>query len=260
MGSLTAPLESATRKRIDTALENLGWACDERSAECNVFTERPKTRQQKAALKGAQPDYVLYGSGTDTPIAVIEAKRSGQSLVDAVKQAIDLYAKPLGVDIVFVADGSFIEAHDVRDGRRLQIDGEDVTTFLSERDVLRFVDQGSAIATPEIIRHTKQELISAFGAANDLLRKEGLREGLERFTEFSNLLFLKLVSEIEEDREVRGEARILEKRYCWDAFKDKPDREMLDYINDTVLPDWSGATITRGTCFRPNWRFKPRKP
>lgn len=236
MGEFTDPLESATRKRIDALLENLGWASDERTADCNVFTERPKTKEQKAALKGAQPDYVLYQSGTDTPIAVIEAKRSGQNLGDALKQAIDLYAKPLNVNIVFVADGSFVEAHDVRDGRRLAIDGEDLTAFLSERNLLRFVDQGSQISTPEIIRHTKQELISVFGAANDLLRKEGLREGLERFTEFSNLLFLKLISEIEEDRGASGEVRILEKRYCWDAFKDKPGQDMLDYINDTVLP------------------------
>lgn len=236
MGEFTNPLESATRKRLDALLENLGWDCDEQSADCNVFTERPKTKAQKAALKAAQPDYVLYERGTDNPIAVIEAKRPGQNLADALKQAINLYAKPLGIDIVFVADGSFVEAHDLRDGRRLTIDGEDVTSLLSERDVLKFVDQGSALTTPEIVRHTKQELISAFGAANDLLRKEGLREGLERFTEFSNLLFLKLISEIEADREANGEQRILERRYCWESFKDKPDHEMLDYINDTVLP------------------------
>ena len=236
MGYLTTPMESATRKRLDALLENLGWNGDEQSADCNIFTERPKTKAQKAALKGAQPDYVLYTTGTDDPIAIIEAKRPGQSLLDALKQAVELYAKPLKVDIVFVADGSFVEAHDLRDGRRLQIDGEDVTALLSERDVLRFLDQGSSVKTPAIVRHTKHELISAFGAANDLLRKEGLREGLERFTEFSNLLFLKLISEIEADREASGEPRILERRYCWDAFKDKPDQEMLDYINDTVLP------------------------
>jgi type I restriction enzyme M protein len=61
-----------------------------------------------------------------------------------------------------------------------------------------------------VVRHTKQELIQVFGEANDLLRKEGLREGVERFTEFSNLLFLKLISEIEEDRAAAGENLILE--------------------------------------------------
>lgn len=236
MGYFTTPLESATRKRLDALLENLGWDCDERSATCNVFTERPKTKLEKKVIGGAKPDYVLYKHDTDEPIAVIEAKRPGQSLSGALAQAEELYAKPLGIHIVFVADGSFIEAHDLRDRRRLSVDGEDITTLLSERDVLRFLDQGSDVVTPEIIRHTKHELINVFGAANDLLRKEGLREGLERFTEFSNLLFLKLISEIEADREANGEARILERRFCWDAFKDKTGQEMMDYINDTVLP------------------------
>ena len=40
MSYLTSPLESATRKRLDALLENLGWDCEERSATCNVFTER----------------------------------------------------------------------------------------------------------------------------------------------------------------------------------------------------------------------------
>ena len=74
---------------------------------------------------------MLYERGTDAPIAVIEAKRPGQSLSSALTQAVDLYATPLGVKIVFVADGSFVEAHDLRDARRLSVDGEDVTTLLS---------------------------------------------------------------------------------------------------------------------------------
>ena len=59
---------------------------------------------------------------------------------------------------------------------------------------------------------------------------------IERFSEFSNLLFLKLISEIENRREEEGRNRSLEARYCWDAFAQKPQEEMLDYINDTVLP------------------------
>ncbi len=78
--------------------------------------------------------------------------------------------------------------------------------------------------------------MSAFAKANDLLRKDGLRAGTERFTEFSSILFLKLVSELELDREDRGEPRRLQARYCWDSFADKPPREMYDYIQDTVLP------------------------
>lgn len=236
MRKLTDPKETATRKRIDAMLNNLKWETEESSPVCNVFTERAKTRDQQKALRNYEPDYILYQSGTDKPIAVIEAKRSGQSLAKALRQAVKQYAKPLKVDIVFVADGAIIESHDCRAGVPLRMDDDLVTTLLSEKQILRHIIEGASIYTPDIIRHTKQELIQVFSEANDLLRKEGLREGIERFTEFSNLLFLKLISEIENDRDNSGEKRILEKKYCWESFYGKPADEMLDYINDTILP------------------------
>jgi type I restriction enzyme M protein len=236
MKHLTDPKESATRKRIDTILQNLKWSCDESSPNCNVFTERAKTSAQTKLLKGFEPDYVLYQSGTDKPIGIIEAKRSGQSLQKALQQAVERYAKPLGINIIFVADGAIVETHDRRSGTNLRQDGDVITTLLTEKQLLRHVEEGADVFTPETVRHTKQDLIKVFSDANDLLRKEGLREGIERFTEFSNLLFLKLISEIEEDREAIGDKRILEKKYCWAAFATKPAEDMLLYINDTILP------------------------
>jgi type I restriction enzyme M protein len=235
MKKLTDPKESATRKRIDAILNNLKWETDESSPSCNVFTERAKTRNQQKALGGFEPDYILYQSGTDKPIAVIEAKRSGQSLTKALDQAVQQYAKPLKVDIVFVADGAIIESYDCRTNVPLRMDDDLVTTLLNEKQILRHIEEGASIYTPDVVQHTKQELIQVFSEANDLLRKEGLREGIERFSEFSNLLFLKLISEIENDRANNGEKRILEKKYCWETFCDKPADEMLDYINDTIL-------------------------
>lgn len=233
---LTDQKESATRKRIDAILNNLKWNTDEASPSCNVFTERAKTRAQQKALGRHEPDYILYQTGTDRPIAIIEAKRSGQSLSKALNQAVQQYARPLGIDIVFVADGAIIESHDCRKNTPLRMDDDLVTTLLNEKQILRHIEEGADIYTPDIVRHTKQELIQVFSEANDLLRKEGLREGVERFSEFSNLLFLKLISEIEDDRAGSGEARILEKKYCWEAFCNKAAGEMLDYINDTILP------------------------
>lgn len=61
-------------------LKLLEWKADEESPECNVFTERTKTEEQKKKLRGKFPDYVLYQSGTENPIAIIEAKRKGQSI------------------------------------------------------------------------------------------------------------------------------------------------------------------------------------
>ena len=138
--------------------------------------------------------------------------------------------------IVFASDGSITETHDIRSGATLRIDGEVVTDLVSERVLLRFIAEGSDVSTPSDVSLSKQQLIQAFADANDLLRNEGLREGIERFTEFSNLLFLKLISEIEDEREQRGEPRILERRYCWDQFCHRNAEDMLDYINDTILP------------------------
>lgn len=236
MKHYTSEKETSTRKNIDASLTNLGWIIDERSSSCNVYTERAKTVEQNKKLNGKEPDYLLYKSETDDPIGVIEAKKPGQNLKDALKQAISDYANPLGIHIIFVTDGSIIESFDIRNNENLRIDGELVTDFLPEVKVLCFIEEGSQIFSPTKIVHTKKELINIFKDANDLLRKEGIREGIERFTEFSNLLFLKLISEIEEDREKNGEERILKKEYCWEHFYNMGAKDMFNYINDTILP------------------------
>jgi type I restriction enzyme M protein len=236
----TSPLESATRKLIDEILKNLNWKTDEFGKECNVFTERVRTSEERQKIKnkfsnGKFPDYVLYSSDNFEPIAVIEAKRPGQNLQKALDQAKD-YADCLGIKIIFAVDGSIIEARDTTKNTRLKSDGLLITELISEKLLLRFIEEGAEIVSPQNITHTKNELIEIFSFANDLLRQEGMREGVERFTEFSNLLFLKLVDEIEEDRDKKGEKRRLEKRYCWSSFNKKPAKELMDYINDTVLP------------------------
>lgn len=231
-------------------LSNLGWECDEDKKACNVFTERPKTTAQKKALKGKEPDYVLYESGTDRAIAIIEAKRPGETLDAAIKKASEEYAEPLDVNIIFAADGGIVESFDRRSGSSLYLDEEPITDLLPESLLLRFANDGPTLATPPKNIQTKQELIRIFAQANDLLRKEGLREGLERFSEFSNLLFLKLISEIEDEREAKGEKRRLEKKYCWASFAKKPGDEMLDYLNDTVLPRLVGKYNHSGDVFQ----------
>jgi len=77
----------------------------------------------------------------------------------------------------------------------------DIGELINENKLLRFIKEGTEIFSPQEVIHTKNELIEIFSYANDLLRQEGMREGVERFTEFSNLLFLKLIDEIETDRE-----------------------------------------------------------
>ena len=232
---LTKPLESSTRIKINNWLTNLGWNIDESSRECNCYTERARTVEENKKFKGNKPDYVLY-SVEMNPIAIIEAKRPGKDLKKTLKEAIQKYATPLGVKIVFITDGLFIQAYHVTDQDYLYYNSEIVTEFLSEKRVKLFIEGGSKIFSERAVVHSKVELIKIFQEANDILRKDGLSEGKERFTEFSNLLFLKLISDIEKQREERGEKRRLEELYCWDTYKDKKAKELQKYINEIVLP------------------------
>lgn len=236
MPNLTKSLETATRKKIDLIINNLGWNTDEDSSDCNVFTERAKTKEQNKRLKGKAPDYVLYRSKSDEPIAIIEAKKKGQNIEQALNQAIEKYAKPLGVKIVFAIDGSFIKTWHISDNKELSIEGDIVHELLSENRILQFIRDGADIEYSKEIKYTREELIKIFSWANEQLRKEGLR-GLDRFIEFANVLFIKLISEIEENKEIKGtEERILAKKYCWSSFSNLDEDRMMEYINGTVLP------------------------
>lgn len=73
-------------------LDNLEWHTDELSKDCDVTTERVKTEEHNKKLKKISgfkkpPDYVLYKTNSNEPIAIIEAKRKGQNVDDALKQA-----------------------------------------------------------------------------------------------------------------------------------------------------------------------------
>jgi type I restriction enzyme M protein len=233
---LTSPLESATRIKINNWLANLGWNLDENNPKCNCFTERARTVEENQKFKGQKPDYVLYSSETLKPIAIIEAKRTGVSLEKALEQGITKYAKPLNVKIVFVTDGLFIQVYHLEDKDFLYYNSELVTEFLPEKRLQLFIEGGSKLFSEKKVTHSKVELIKIFEEANDILRKDGLSEGRERFTEFSNLLFLKLISDIEKHREEIGESRKLERMYCWGEYKDKFANELYEYINKIVLP------------------------
>jgi type I restriction enzyme M protein len=236
-GVLTLPLESATRKKIDSLLDSFGWNTDEDSPGCNVFTERAKTIEQTSKFNGYFPDYILYKTGTDIPIAVIEAKRKGQSLDSAIKKSIEKYALPLEIPIVFATDGVLFKTFHIKHNKELKIDGQTVIEFFPEKKVLRFISEGSDISEASLkVKQTREELLKIFKWTNDLLRKEGLREGIERFTEFANIIFLKLISELEEDRINNNEPRLLDAKYCWNSFADLDGTRMLEYINGVILP------------------------
>ena len=82
---------------------------------------------------------------------------------------------------------------------------------------------------------SRADLIHVFAKVNTILREEGIQKGIERFTEFANILFLKVLSELEDLKEESGEASSIDPAYRWGFFRDKKGTELMRYISDTVL-------------------------
>lgn len=253
------PLEAHTRTQIDLRLKNLGWILDRRDTRCNVYLEQAKTETQNKILKGKKPDYVLYEIGTDIPIAVIEAKRPGQDLDKAMEQAIELYAKPLQIPLSFAFNETFVLARHVMQSRPLKIDGEELQDFVDQSTALRFIAEGAeTLSAPRGINFTREELLAIFKKVNNILRKEGLRDGYERFSAFSEILFLKLIDESEKLREHKGEPRRFDNRFLWGAFVRRFHNDhqgLLDFISGSV---WSRLQKEYGDIF--DSPFSIKKP
>jgi len=99
---LRPPLETHTRTQINLRLKNLGWNLNEKDPKCTVTQEQAKTDKLNDLFQGKKPDYVLYDTDGKNPIGIIEAKRPGEDLNKAMRQAIDLYGKPLDVPLAFL--------------------------------------------------------------------------------------------------------------------------------------------------------------
>ncbi|MBI5456853.1 N-6 DNA methylase [Candidatus Kaiserbacteria bacterium] len=253
------PLEVNTRTQINTRLQNLGWIVNHRDSKCNVYQEQAKTTEQNSKFLGGRPDYVLYESGTDRPIAVIEAKKPGEDLDKALEQAVERYAKPIQAPLAFAFNDTFVTAHHVLQGRSLKIDGEELQDFIDQLTALRFVNEGAEIlSAPKGINFTRDELVDIFKRVNKLLRKEGLRDGYERFSAFAEILFLKLIDEFERLSVHKGDEQRFEERYLWGNFVHRfknDDKALLDFIGDSV---WSKLRNEYGDIF--DTPFSVKKP
>src|SRR3954451_13028982 len=229
------PLEAHTRSQIDIRLHNLGWIFDEKSPDCNVFQEHAKTNEQDRKFAGGKPDYVLYESGTDVPLAVIEAKKPGLDLDGALTQG-ERYARAINAPLVFAFNDTFVIAKHLEQGRPLKIDGEELQDFTDQLTSLRFIHEGAEIlSAPKGVNFSREELLDIFKTTNKKLRKEGLRDGYERFSAFSEILFLKLVDESEKLNEHSGQGRKIDKRFCWSDFTKKyTGQALFDFVSDSV--------------------------
>lgn len=229
------PLEAHTRSQINVRLQNLGWVLNEKKLNCNVFQEHAKTTDQNNKFKGGRPDYVLYDSDSDFPIGIIEAKKPGISLEGAIIQG-EKYARAIEAPIVFAFNDTFVTAKHIKQGRPLKIDGAELQDFVDQITSLRFINEGAEIlSAPKGVNFSREELIDIFKKTNKKLRKEGLRDGYERFSAFTEILFLKLVDESEKLNEHSGKERAIDRRFCWSDFTKKYSGQALfDFVSDSV--------------------------
>ena len=233
MNTFTIPVEANTRVLINKSLENLGWILDVKNAKRNVFLAQTKTKQELKLLDGERPDYVLYVKderGEDKAIMVIEAKRPGKRIDTALEQGIR-YAKALDAPIVFATDGLFCKSYHTKFDRTPILNGEELDEFLRETLAIKYLATWEVNTVSEKVRVDRKALINIFDEANNMLRGDGLRAGIERFGEFANILFLKLISENERIKNESGKKTAFDDSCHWDIIKQIPKSGRLDYIN-----------------------------
>ena len=225
------PLEAETRLLIDRNLENLGWKF--KGKEKNVYVEQPRTDEEKKKLGGKRPDYVLYSKDSDKPLIIIEAKKPGSRIDAALEQGIN-YARKLEAPLVFATDGVFCKAFHTGANRTPILNGEEIDEFIREALALRYLTSYEVNTVSPKVQYDRKELIRVFDEANNMLRGEGLRAGIERFGEFANILFLKLISESEQIKRESGIDTKFDIDCSWDSIKQIPSSTRIEYINKTV--------------------------
>lgn len=190
---------------VDNQLSRLGWIDSPESDERNVWKQQAKTNDQNDLLKRRRPDYVLYRSGTDQIIGIIEVRKPSakkENIEAALKQGIE-YAKFLECPIVFATDGYYLKSHFVSYSESLQTDGMEIETLLTPEGLLEYIEKDNArlVSSGDVIR-SKDDLVNRFKKAENVLKADsaGLGKGMDRFSEFANLIFLKLKLE-ESDKE-----------------------------------------------------------
>ncbi|MCD8106687.1 MAG: N-6 DNA methylase [Oscillospiraceae bacterium] len=231
MSNSIMPLEADTRVLIDNSLTNLGWKLT--GVDRNVYFEQTRTDAEKKKLGGKRPDYVLYSKDSDKPLIVIEAKKKGSRIDLALEQGIN-YARAIEAPLVFATDGVFCKSYHTIANRPPILNGEEVDEFIRESLALRYLTSYEVNTVSSKVQYDRKELIRIFDEANNMLRGEGLRAGIERFGEFANILFLKLVSESEQIKQESGIKTEFDMACSWDAIKNVSLSARIDYINNTV--------------------------
>lgn len=219
-------IEPEVRHQIDQSLRAAGWILDPSDIGRNVYFENAVKSQlsqrNKTRLGQKKPDYTFFGAGH--PLAVLEAKKSDViDLQDALDQARD-YAERIDVQVIFACNGLSFKSQHLENDQPLFLNGVEVTNPISLHLLEKFhhTQSNELFTVPQEIIKSREEMIQLFSELNDDLRAAGLRAGIERFSEFANILFLKLLSE-------RGDGEI------WDELLRLNQRDVIQYMNGIAM-------------------------
>lgn len=228
-------IEREVENLLEQQLRKLNWRIEVGQKDRQVFRQKPRSKDEINSLKGTgsikYPDFILYESEkVKEPIAIIETKRTEYKDLEQAKDQGMLYAKSLKAKFLFLYNANRFITYYVPTGENLYVDGIELTELLSLENLKKF--QGNKLTLNETAEiKSKSDLINVFKVANDKLREAGVNAGIARFAEFSNLLFLKLVSELNNERHYN-----ISKPYLWETYRNMDSEVMLQYINDTVIP------------------------
>lgn len=228
-------IEREVENLLEQQLRKLNWRIEVGQKDRQVFRQKPRSKDEINSLKGTGsikfPDFILYESEkVKEPIAIIETKRTEYKDLEQAKDQGMLYAKSLKAKFLFLYNANRFITYYVPTGENLYVDGIELTELLSLENLKKF--QGNKLTLNETAEiKSKSDLINVFKVANDKLREAGVNAGIARFAEFSNLLFLKLVSELNIERHYN-----ISKPYLWETYRNMDSEVMLQYINDTVIP------------------------
>lgn len=224
-------LEREAENLLEQDLVKKKWIIDVGNPNRNVYRQTPRSENEKRKLEGKFPDFILYESIKKAdPIAIIETKRPEyKTLEDAKEQGI-FYAKKLNAKFLFLYNVNRYITYYVPSGKNLFFDDKEVEELLSLEQLKKF-GNSEIFITKKVKINSKNDLIEIFKQANNKLREAGITIGISRFTEFSNLLFLKLISELNNSSDFNIPEYLL-----WDTYKNMSGEALLNYINNTVIP------------------------
>ena len=168
---------------IEKQLIKLGW-----QPNCNNNSDY-YTMNFPDHAKKHHSDYTLFVN--NLPLVSIKAKKQNHTLFQCLEESKKI-AKFLNIPLALATDGYRTKAWHVAQNTPLLSNNTEVEEIFNKKMALFYVKNNHYESLMDGDRNDKKYLISKFKEANDVLRADGLDVGILRFSEFANLMFLKL--------------------------------------------------------------------